>query len=285
MHTVERAVEQVIDSIHENYGEELCIDDLARTAMYSKFHFTRIFQRVTGLTPGRFLSAVRLQKAKQLLTATPRTVTDISHMVGYTSVGTFSSRFAYSVGVPPRTYRRLGGRRPWTSFQNRRGDGGQRAARPRTAVRGTVSVTDAACTGPIFVGLFPGKIPEGEPVRCAILRRPGPYVLDDVPPGTWYAMACCPQGPQAPQNGQGRPGNRGFGRFNPFDGRIRVPRDDNMVVCHYGPITVHPGVVRIADIELRPMCSFDPPVLLALPDMRPEALVHEAGYAEAGLAA
>ena len=268
MQAVEKAVENVIESIHENYGEELCIDDLARTAMYSKFHFTRIFQRVTGLTPGRFLSAVRLQKAKQLLTSTSLTVTDISHMVGYNSVGTFSSRFAYSVGVPPRTYRRLGGCRPWVSFKGRRSNSGRRAVmRSRSTVRGNVSFTDATCSGPIFVGLFAGKIPEGEPVRCTILSRRGPYVLEDVPPGTWYAMACCPQSPQDWQD-LGR-------RMAPVDAYTQAPRQEGMSVGFHGPITVHPGMVRLADIEIHPMCTIDPPVLVALPDMRPEEPVAE----------
>jgi AraC family transcriptional regulator len=269
MQTVERAVGNVIDSIHENYGEELCIDDLARTAMYSKFHFTRIFQRVTGLTPGRFLSAVRLQKAKQLLTSTSLTVTDISHMVGYTSVGTFSSRFAHSVGVPPRTYRRLGGCRPWRSFENRRSNGSHRVApRERTTLRGTISVAEGVCSGPLFVGLFPGRIPEGEPVRCTIVDAGGTYVLEDVPPGTWYVTACCPQGPPV------RPS-----RIAPADVYARAPREERMAVGFHGPITVHRGVVRIADVELRPTCAIDPPVLVALPDMRPENLAPEMAVA------
>ncbi|MEV0155450.1 AraC family transcriptional regulator [Micromonospora sp. NPDC050686] len=256
---VERAVEHVIEAIHENYGEELCIDDLARTARYSKFHFTRIFQRTTGLTPGRFLSAVRLQKAKQLLTSTSLTVTDISHMVGYTSVGTFSSRFAYSVGVPPRTYRRLGGRRPWRSFPNGRSGGGPRVVtHSRSTVRGTISCTDTVCAGPVFVGLFPGRIPQGEPVRCAVLPRTGPYVLDDVPPGTWYAVACCPQG---------RSGGPGTGPGAAADGC------EGMAIGYHGPITMHSGVVRIADLKIRPACPLDPPVLLALPDMRADMVV------------
>jgi AraC-like DNA-binding protein len=251
---VERSVEHVIESIHENYGEELCIDDLARTAMYSKFHFTRIFQRVTGLTPGRFLSAVRLQKAKELLTSTSLKVTDISHMVGYTSVGTFSSRFAYSVGVPPRTYRRLGGHRPWRSFADGRG-GGRRAATPsRSTVRGNISFTDTVCAGPLFLGLFPGRIPQGEPVRCTVVDRTGPYVLDDVPPGTWHAVACCPQEP---------PGEQDTGPAATDGGCVQL------AVGYHEPITVQQGVVRIADFELRPMSPLDPPVLLALPDMQP----------------
>ena len=52
---------------------------------------------------------MRIEEAKRLLTTTTLPVTEISHRVGYSSVGSFSTRFATSVGVPPSTYRQLGG--------------------------------------------------------------------------------------------------------------------------------------------------------------------------------
>src|SRR5215813_8881373 len=105
----ERAVERVIAAMHANLGEQLTIDDMARVALFSKFHFSRIFLRVTGVSPGRFLAALRLEQAKRLLASTTFNVADISMHVGYTSVGTFSSRFTRSVGVSPTTYRRYRG--------------------------------------------------------------------------------------------------------------------------------------------------------------------------------
>src|SRR3954468_23765148 len=109
---LERAVIRVIDTMRQNLSEQLTVDDMARAARFSKFHFTRVFQRVTGVSPGRFLSAMRLEEAKRLLLSTTLTVADISHRVGYNSVGTFSSRFRNSVGVSPTTYRQLGGTAP-----------------------------------------------------------------------------------------------------------------------------------------------------------------------------
>jgi AraC family transcriptional regulator len=58
-----RAVERAVETMRDNLGERLTIDDLARSAMFSKFHFSRVFQRVTGVSPGRFLSAMRLDVA------------------------------------------------------------------------------------------------------------------------------------------------------------------------------------------------------------------------------
>src|SRR5882757_316060 len=76
---IESAVNRVIESMHRNLGEQLTVDDMARTAMFSKFHFSRVFQRATGVSPGRFLSAIRLQEAKRLLVSTELSVTEISH--------------------------------------------------------------------------------------------------------------------------------------------------------------------------------------------------------------
>jgi AraC family transcriptional regulator len=293
MQEVEQAVERVIQAIHENYGEQITVDDMARTAMYSKFHFTRIFQRVTGLTPGRFLSAVRLQKAKQLLTSTSLKVTDISHMVGYTSVGTFSSRFAYSVGLPPTTYRQLGGFRPWGSADHHRGAGNRPAPDPRSVIRGNISLNGQQ-DGPVFVGLFSERIPRGQPIRCAVLTGPGPYVLEDVPEGTWYVMACAENHDRdvASVNGNGQPVN-GNGRSANGNGRhalisnyaalvggcLELSRDQALSIGSNGPITVRRGMVRLADVRLRPMRTLDPPVVLALPDMRSETLAASEGSA------
>ena len=48
---IEKAILRAITTMRENLGEQLTVDDMARSAMFSKFHFTRIFQRVTGVSP------------------------------------------------------------------------------------------------------------------------------------------------------------------------------------------------------------------------------------------
>jgi AraC family transcriptional regulator len=244
MREIERAVERAIRLVHENYGAQIGVDDMAGAAGYSRFHFTRVFSQVTGLTPRRVLVAVRLDKAKQLLTSTSSPVTDICHLVGYTSVGSFGSLFARHVGLPPTTYRRLGGFRPWVAGGSRTGAGGGGPG-PRPVVSGDIS-PGADVAPPIFVGLFADRIPRGRPVGCAVLDRPGPYVLADVPAGTWYLLACA----------------EGIEPAAPLDVAA-------MLIGSAGPIRVRGGGVRPADVRLRPMGAFDPPVVPALPGMRP----------------
>jgi AraC-like DNA-binding protein len=242
---IEQAIGRVIGFMHENLGEQFTIDDMARTAMYSKFHFSRAFQRVTGVPPGRFLSAIRLQEAKRLLVCTSLSVTDISHRVGYTSVGTFSSRFRSSVGLSPTTYRQLGG-------FNHESPAGWRDPDTRTAtVQGELRTVPGISPGVVFMGLFTDRIPQGAPVRCARLDRPGPFVLPYVPPGTWHLLAQSVAAGHEPSRG----GNT-------------VPDEGTLYVASHGPITVRSGVPVRLDLDLRPIGALDPPILLALQDAR-----------------
>lgn len=103
--SVRPAVLQAISSIRERYFEPITLADLASEVFVSRFHFSRMFADATGVTPGRFLTAVRLFEAKRLLLTTSLNVSDIVCSVGYSSVGTFTSRFSRAVGMTPTQYR------------------------------------------------------------------------------------------------------------------------------------------------------------------------------------
>jgi AraC-like DNA-binding protein len=255
---VERAVERVIATMRENLGDELTVDDMARVAMFSKFYFTRIFQRVTGVSPGRFLAALRLQQAKQLLVSTSLNVADICMRVGYNSVGTFSSRFTKSVGLSPTEYRRLGGVT-------------RQALAAGTPVVGSGVVSGQVWTRPtnqpslVFVGLFPSRIPEGRPARCAILDGPGPYLLDRVPEGVWYVLSqSIPADPAVAGAAGGlRSGAVPTSTTAAGPGlRPAAELDEQVSVATHGPIQVRPNtIIKTADLRLQPRRPLDPLVL------------------------
>jgi AraC-like DNA-binding protein len=237
---IEAAVERVINAMRENLGEQITMDDMARTAMFSKFHFSRIFLRVTGISPGRFLSALRLQEAKRLLLTTSMAVADISHMVGYNSIGTFSSRFRASVGVSPSEYRQYDGYVSPLATSER-----PHVAGP-SVVRGHVWATPGCQPGKVVIGLFPGRIAQGTPVRHVTQAGTGPFEIGDVPAGTWYVLAHSVTAGAEP--------------VQPY-------------VAAFGPVEVSsngaPG--RGFDMWLRSPRIFDPPPLLAQLD---QAMLH-----------
>jgi AraC family transcriptional regulator len=241
----EQSVQRVIDRIYSNIGEPITIDDMARTAMFSKFHFARLFQRTTGVSPGRFLSAVRLQEAKKLLLSTSLSVADISHQVGYSSVGTFSSRFKRNVGLSPTVYRALGGHTPRIHADSRRS-----GSRPAVLTGRVLPPRHAKEQGTVFLGLFPDTIPQGAPVRCTVLEQPGPFRLDNVPEGDWYLLV-----------------------QSVMSGDEEILGEEPPTVAIHGPVNVRAGMtLGPLDVRLRPMRAIDPPVLLALLDARRVAL-------------
>jgi len=94
------------DHADRHYAEPLCLDDLAAVAGLSKFHFHRLFTATYRLSPAAYLSQRRVERAQDLLRSTNLTVTEVCHAVGFTSLGSFSSRFRELVGETPREFQR-----------------------------------------------------------------------------------------------------------------------------------------------------------------------------------
>jgi len=88
-----------------HYTEPIDLDRLAAVAGVSKYHFARSFEGAYGLTPLRYLTRRRIERAQDLLRAANLTVTEICLAVGFSSLGSFSARFAELVGESPTEYR------------------------------------------------------------------------------------------------------------------------------------------------------------------------------------
>ena len=93
------------DHADRHYAEPLDLAELARVAGVSKYHFTRSFEAAYGETPMRYLTSRRIERAQDLLRHANLTVTEICLAVGFTSLGSFSSRFSELVGESPIRYR------------------------------------------------------------------------------------------------------------------------------------------------------------------------------------
>jgi AraC-like DNA-binding protein len=201
------AVRQAIDIIHERYFEPLALNDIAAEVFVSPFHFSRIFARATGLTPGRYLTAVRLFEAKRLLLTTSLTVSDIVCTVGYSSVGTFTSRFTRLVGVAPARYRdpraaellvAMSPRMCRLPSRDAVGEvGGHRPARYGGVVTGRLlwpgagtALAPPSAPAHALVGLFADALPQSAPVAFAGLSAGSDrFTITGVPAGRWHLLA------------------------------------------------------------------------------------------------
>lgn len=246
-------IELAIAHMRESYNEPLSLTDIARSAMLSRFHFSRVFREATGVSPGRFLSAVRIYEAKRMLASTSLSVIDISLAVGYNSLGSFTNRFTESVGLSPSRFRRL-----WHSGVRGAPDPSppRRAALPEPAphgvVAGRVELPSRYAAAWIYLGAFATPIVQGHPPSSVILQawpgRPASYRLAGIPAGEWYIQAVAVADSAEPE---------------PWTRR-------SLLVGGQGSsVTVTPGTVSPAVLTLRPRRSTDLPILFAVPDLEP----------------
>ena len=79
--------------------------EAANAACLSPYHFQRTFVRAFGISPSRYVTELRLERAAQLL-QNGETVTETCLRVGFQSLGSFGVAFRKHFGVPPSYFRR-----------------------------------------------------------------------------------------------------------------------------------------------------------------------------------
>ena len=97
---------RVRDRIDRDYAQPLDVPALARDVHMSAGHLSRMFREAYGESPYSYLMTRRIERAMTLLRRGDLSVTEICFEVGFSSLGTFSTRFSELVGMPPSAYRR-----------------------------------------------------------------------------------------------------------------------------------------------------------------------------------
>lgn len=100
-----KGVEQAIDYINKNYHKKVTLNELANYVNYSQFHFIRIFQKETGKTPFEYLTDIRVNKAKEFLSTTNQSITEICLQCGLQNSSHFANFFKLHTGVSPSEFR------------------------------------------------------------------------------------------------------------------------------------------------------------------------------------
>lgn len=87
------------------YSQPIDLAQISNVACLSPFHLLRMFRQAFGETPHQYLMRTRIEKARELLAHSRRSVTDVCLDVGYESLGSFSSLFRKMTGESPLDYR------------------------------------------------------------------------------------------------------------------------------------------------------------------------------------
>lgn len=245
-------VEVVARTIRRRYNEPITLQELAASIYISPFHFLRVFQSATGLTPGRFLTAVRVFEAKKRLIETDLPVADIVFEVGYSSVGTFTSSFVAESGLTPTQYRdpKLRPRLlslcpdyqmmptiPSVTASESARQGNHRSGRLSVVISGDVLGVDY-----MLVCLFPDIVPQRPPVAASVAHE-GHCVMEGAPVGSWHLFA--------------------FGLLS-----YPVPSQASMLVGR-SQVRIGANEDVLAPIHVRPVALTDAPFLIPL-ETRPQ---------------
>lgn len=98
-------VNRAIDYVVQNPSAPLRLEEVARVAQFSPYHFHRIFRALVGETLHAFATRVRLEAALALMAhGERRTLTEVALACGFGSSSNFSRRFRSRFGVPPRAF-------------------------------------------------------------------------------------------------------------------------------------------------------------------------------------
>ena len=246
-----QAILKVLPFMRERLTEEIDLRQLADVAIMSPFHFLRTFREQTGVPPVKFLGALRIEVAKRLLIETDDSILDICQQVGYTSLGTFSTRFAEMVGLSPGRFRQLG-----KSFYRDLPALMQVVSScplPPDAAILEASVERQHPAQVVFTGLFSTPIPQGRPMSCAVLLEPDHRDFKVAAPHSGMAfLFAVAMDAEAP----------------PVD--ILIGGSAVRAAAASGPLIFDGGPPSGQVLRLRPLDPLDPPMLLALP-----LLLHE----------
>jgi AraC family transcriptional regulator len=104
-----RKLEQVRSFIEQHLAEPLLVERLAAVVYLSPFHFARLFKLTTGTSPHAFITARRVERAKELLRARRLPLVEIAAEVGFQTQGHFTEVFHRFAGTTPRRFRLASG--------------------------------------------------------------------------------------------------------------------------------------------------------------------------------
>ena len=182
-------INRVLDYIQAHLAEELTLEQLARVANFSRYHFHRVFRTLVGEPLGAHIQRLRVEKAARLLCFDPSVpVTNIALDCGYSSSAAFSRAFREALGMSPSEWRDRAGskigimdrnlgqvrRNPWKEIQIEWLDAQAIHNPPTWRMVMTIETTNQA-TRQLEAKVEVNQLPE---MHVAYLRHIGPYAGD-----------------------------------------------------------------------------------------------------------
>lgn len=234
-------IRRVVEWIRAAPETRFTLDQLAARCNMAPTYFSAVFRETTSVAPFQFIAAIRIEYAKRLLAETKWSVGRIAMESGYLSIGTFTRLFTQSVGLSPRAFRFMCKVRREQAVESVLvgAMGIEVEDDADEEILGTVLAPEHF-SGPVLIGLFPSRIPSGQPRAATVLLEPGRFRLRvrswDIGKNSVLLAGAVPQLSQMRA--------------------ILTPQA--ILVGHAEISTKGCGLI---EIQLRDRCCFDPPLL------------------------
>ena len=98
-------LKNVLEYINNNYSEDITLKQLAEVGAVSPGHLNKIFKEAFNMSPMKFINNFRLDKAKELMMYSDFNISQISELVGFSSIHYFSRFFKKKENMTPNEYR------------------------------------------------------------------------------------------------------------------------------------------------------------------------------------
>lgn len=98
-------VQNVLSLMRRDLRARRTLSDMARAVNLTSFHFCHLFKAETGTSPARYLKALRLERARELLETTSLNVKEIRALVGLNDESHFARDFRATYGLTPQQHR------------------------------------------------------------------------------------------------------------------------------------------------------------------------------------
>ena len=100
-------IRTVLGFCTKHLADDISVDDIARAAGYSRYHFSRIFHQLYGMPPSKFLAELRLKSAVRILQMECCTIKETAARCGFKDESYFCKVFRKVHGVSPDAFRQV----------------------------------------------------------------------------------------------------------------------------------------------------------------------------------
>lgn len=100
-----KPMQKALKYLEENYPQDITLEQISEEVNLSRFYFSRLFRKTTGMNFNFYLTRIRIDKAELMIKSTRKPIIDIAYETGFCSIRTFNRSFKGLKGCTPQSLR------------------------------------------------------------------------------------------------------------------------------------------------------------------------------------